>query len=308
MKNTVAVLLATYNSENYIREQIASLLKQSYENISIIISDDSSSDSTPNILEEYKNTYKNISIIKSELPLKSAQANFWFLLKNAPQADYYMFCDHDDVWCEDKIQKTLAKMQEIEDKNLPALVHTDLFVVDKDKKVLSSSMFYTQNLSKEQTLSQALIQNNVTGCTAMINSPLRNLALKKQNTENMLMHDWYLSILCLATGKMGFVDESLILYRQHGNNEVGAKDTRKISYVLKKAFNFKLNGKSIKKTYLQAHDIAVTFKNELGNNYGIINIFGENLNKNKFKRIASAFKFGFWKNTLLRKIGQIIFM
>ncbi len=308
MEKKIAVLLATHNSENYIKEQLDSIFKQTYDSISIIISDDASTDSTVSIITEYMETHKNISLIKSETPLKSAQANFWFLLKNAPEHDYYMFCDHDDVWCKDKIEKTLNKMVEIENEEVPALVHTDLFVVDKNKAILSPSMFSLQKLSKEQTLAQALIQNNVTGCTMMINSRLKNLAQKKDNTENMLMHDWYLSILCLATGVVGFVDEPLILYRQHGNNEVGAKDAGKLSYILKKASSFRKNSESIRKTYLQAADIAIIFKDDLNENYEIINTFGQFTTKNKLKKISLACKYGFWKNTFLRKIGQIIFM
>ena len=304
MEKKIAVLLATHNSENYIKEQLDSLLKQTYSSISIIISDDSSTDSTIEILKEYE----NVSIIKSKTPLRSAQANFWFLLKNAPESDYYMFCDHDDVWCKDKIEKTLNKMLEIEVMEKPALVHTDLFVADKDKNILAPSMFSLQKLSKEQKLNQALIQNNVTGCTVMINSALRKLALKKQDTENMLMHDWYLSILCLATGFMGFVDKPLIYYRQHDNNEVGAKNAGKLSYILKKAVSFKKNSESIRKTYLQAEDIAKIFKDDLNENYEIINAFGNLKNKNKLKRIFLAKKYGFWKNTFLRRLGQIIFM
>ncbi len=308
MKKSIAILLATHNSEEYLCHQLDSLFKQTYNNFSLIISDDSSSDTTLSLIDEYMKNHKNISLIKSDEPLKSAQANFWFLLKNAPQCDYYMFCDHDDIWEETKIELTLEKMLEIEDPSRPALVHSDLYVVDKAVNILSSSMFSMQKLPKEQPLQSALIQNNVTGCTVMINSSLRSLALKKENTENMLMHDWYLSILSLATGTVGFVDKPLIYYRQHGNNEVGAKDAGKLSYILKKAFDFNKNSKSIKNTYIQAQDIALTFKDDLNENYEIINAFGENLNKNKLKRIFSAFKFGFWKNTLLRKLGQIIFM
>lgn len=308
MENKIAILLATHNSENYINEQLDSLLKQTHKDISIIISDDSSTDSTLSIIGDYMKTSKNISLIKSESPLKSAQANFWFLLKNAPESDYYMFCDHDDVWHEEKVEKTFRKMLEIEKADSPALVHTDLLVVDKDKNVIAPSMFKLQKLSKEQNLSSALIQNNVTGCTMMINSHLKNLALKKENTENMLMHDWYLSILCLATGVVGFVDEALISYRQHGNNEVGAKDAGKLSYILKKASEFKKNSESIRKTYLQAEDIAQIFKPDLKENYDIIKVFGELKSKNKFQKLAIVKKYGFWKNTFLRKLGQIIFM
>ena len=308
MNKKIAVLLATYNSEKYIREKLDSILNQTYKNISIMVSDDFSKDSTVKILEDYLKDHENISIIKSEMPLKSAQANFWFLLKNAPKADYYMFCDHDDVWKNEKIQKTLTKMLEIESEEKPALVHTDLFVVDKNLSLISDSMFSMQKLSKNQTLENTLIQNNVTGCTMMINGALRDLALKKQDTENMLMHDWFLAILCLATGSMGFVDEPLILYRQHGNNEVGAKDAGKVSYVMKKATQIKKNKESIKSTFIQAREIAETYKDELGENYVIISEYAKNLDRGKIKRLFSAFKYGFWKNTLVRKIGQIIFM
>lgn len=307
MKKSIAILLATHNSEKYLSAQLDSLFKQSYDNFTITISDDCSTDDTLLIINEYMKEHDNISLIKSDMPLKSAQANFWFLLKNAPESDYYMFCDHDDVWMDKKIELTLNKMLEI-DGEFPALVHSDLSVADKDINVISSSMFAMQKLPKVQKLGGALIQNNVTGCTVMINSHLRRLALKKQDATNMLMHDWYLSILCLATGKIGFVDEGLIYYRQHGNNEVGAKDAGKFSYIFKKAFNFKGNSQSIRNAYLQAQDIALIFKDELKENYQVINAFGANINKNKIKRIASAFKHGFWKNTFLRKIGQLIFM
>lgn len=307
MKNSIAILLATHNSEKFLRAQLDSLLNQTHKDFSIIISDDFSSDNTVAIINEYMNACPNLSLIKSDGPLKSAQANFWFLLKNAPQCDFYMFCDHDDVWEKNKIELTLNKMLEA-DQSSPALVHSDLLVVDGSLNTVNASMFSMQKLPKEQKLGGALIQNNVTGCTVIINSQLRELALKKQNTENMLMHDWYLSVLCLATGKVLFVDEALIRYRQHGNNEVGAKDAGKLSYIFKKACSFKENKKSIKNAYLQAQDIALIFKDDLKESYEIINAFGENAQKCKVKRVASAFKYGFWKNTFLRKLGQIIFM
>ena len=135
----------------------------------------------------------------------------------------------------------------------------------------------------------------------------KELALKKQDVKNMVMHDWYLTVLCLATGKIGFVDEPLILYRQHGNNQVGAKNTKSFSYILNKALQLKKNKESIKNTYLQAKDIFDNF-NDNTKNFKLIQAYADNLNKNKIQRIFSAFKFGFWKNTFLRKLGQIFFM
>ncbi|MBE7092080.1 MAG: glycosyltransferase family 2 protein [Clostridiales bacterium] len=307
MSKKIAILLATHNSEKYINQQIDSLLRQTCkDSISIVVSDDTSTDKTVDIIKEYMENHKNISLIKSEQALKSPQANFWFLLKNAPEADYYMFCDHDDVWLEEKVEKTISKMLETED-NCPAIVHSDLFVADNLLKIISPSMFSSQGLNNAPDLKNALVQNSVTGCTMMINHSLRTLALKKENVENMIMHDWYLTILCLASGKIGFVDEPLILYRQHGNNQVGAKNTKSVGYIFNKALQLKKNKNNIKSTYQQAKDIYDIF-NDGTENFELIKHYAQNLNKNKIQRILSAFKFGFWKNTFLRKLGQIFFM
>lgn len=307
MDRKITVLLATHNSEKYISCQLDSLLNQTFkDSISIVISDDASRDSTVSIINGYLEKYPFISLIKSEMPLKSPQANFWFLLKNAPKADYYMFCDHDDVWLKDKIEKTYKKMQEVEE-NRSALVHSDLFVVDSELNMLSDSMFLSQGLNKNPHLKNALIQSSVTGCTMMINDSLREIAIKKSNTENMIMHDWYITILALIFGNVGFVNEPLILYRQHGNNQVGAKNTKSFSYIFNKALQLKKNKESIKNTYLQAKDIFDIF-NDNTEKFNLVKTYADNLNKNKIQRVCSAFKYGFWKNTFLRKLGQILFM
>ena len=307
MDRKITVLVATHNSEKYIRAQLDSLINQTFkDSMSILISDDASRDSTVNIIGEYVKKYPFISLIKSEAPLKSPQANFWFLLKNAPKAEYYMFCDHDDVWLKDKIAKTFLKMQEVENGK-PALVHSDLFVVDSNLNTISNSMFLSQGLNKNPDLRNALVQSSVTGCTMMINNALREIAIKKTNTENMIMHDWYLTILALIFGNVDFVDEPLILYRQHGNNEVGAKNTKSLGYIFNKALQLKKNKESIKNTYLQAKDIFDIFNDDT-EKFALVKAYADNLNKNKFQRICSAFKYGFWKNSFLRKLGQILFM
>ena len=94
MEKSVAILLATYNSEKFIREQLDSLLNQSYGSITVTVSDDSSTDGTVSIIDEYSKKHGNITRIQSPAPLRSAQANFWFLLKNAPEADLYAFCEY----------------------------------------------------------------------------------------------------------------------------------------------------------------------------------------------------------------------
>ncbi len=304
----IAVLLATHNSKKYIFEQIDSVLNQTHKNIVLAVSDDNSTDGTKDIIAEYAKKDERVIFVGGSEPLGSAQSNFMFLLNSAPKADYYMFCDHDDVWLGDKIEKTLSKMLEIEEENVPALMHTDLKVVDGSLNTMSESMFLSQQLSKNASLASTLIQSSATGCTMMLNNALLELAKQKKDANEMIMHDWFLSILALATGKMAFLDEPTILYRQHGNNEVGAKDTRSIKYILTKVSAFSKNKKSINDTYLQSKMIAELYKDALGENYQMIFEFGENLKKGKLARIKTSKKYGIWKNTLVRRIGQIIFM
>ena len=304
---SVAVLVAAHNSEKFISCQLDSLLCQSYKNISVTVSDDFSSDATPAILEEYEKKDSRIKLIKSDIPLKSAQANFMFLLKNAPDADFFMFCDHDDKWAIDKIECTLNKMLS---GNIlcPRLVHSDLFVTDADFNIISPSLFSMQKLPKKQTLNSALIQNAVTGCTAMINQSLRDLMLKKGSLENMIMHDWYLNILAIATGTVDFIDRPLVFYRQHGDNEVGAKDVRSVRYKIKKISDGKKNTSSLFDTFLQARDIAKIYETELGENLKTVSAYAAMAEMGKMKKIGTCFKYGFWKNTLLRRIGQMVYM
>ena len=126
MDEYVDILLATYNGEKYIREQLDSILQQTYNKINIYISDDYSTDSTPNILKEYELKYDNINVTYQEQNIGSIR-NFEYLMTKV-KSQYYMLSDQDDVWYEDKVEKSLKKLKE---ENAD-LVFTDLEVVDEN--------------------------------------------------------------------------------------------------------------------------------------------------------------------------------
>ncbi len=138
--NKISILLATYNGEKYLKEQLDSLFSQSYKNFKLIARDYASTDLIKEILNSYNiellDSSKNIGVKKSfETLLKYAFEN--------SDAKYFMFCDQDDVWNNDKIERTLEKMQELENLyggSIPLLVHSDLEVVNEKLETLSSSM------------------------------------------------------------------------------------------------------------------------------------------------------------------------
>lgn len=256
-KSTVLVLLATYNGENYIHAMVDSVLAQDYQDVKIILSDDNSKDSSPAILDDYAAKYPDRVIhYRSGMRFGCAQKHFMHLLSKFHDAPYIMFCDQDDVWHSDKIRKTLETMKQVEaGEAVPAMVHTDLRVVDKELKEMSPSFWSHSDLDGSRlALNQLLVQNVVTGCTMMINNALAQLACREIPGDAMLMHDWWLALLASACGRTGFLKEATIDYRQHGNNSVGAKNVRSAGYLLQR-----LRSKKMRKALSDAAAQAAAF-------------------------------------------------
>ena len=137
----ITILLATYNSGPYIREQIDSILAQTYSDWKLVVRDDLSTDNTVEIINEYICRYPDkISILDNHGESKRAYLNFVELLKNV-ESEYYMFCDHDDVWLPNKIDLSIQRMKEIEKQDIPVVVHTDMKVVDQDLNTINESFW-----------------------------------------------------------------------------------------------------------------------------------------------------------------------
>lgn len=230
----VLVLLAAYNGEKYIGDMIESVLGQDYNNIRVVLSDDNSSDSTVEILSDYADKYpEKIIHYKSGKKFGNAQSHFMHLLTKFHNSKYIMFCDQDDVWHKDKVSRTLKLMKQLENKEVPVLVHTDLHVVDEELREISSSFCKYSNIDGNRIkLNHLIVHNVVTGCTVMINETLAKMATTKPiPMEKVIMHDWWMAILAACLGKVGFLNENTIEYRQHGNNTVGAKNVRSVGFL-----------------------------------------------------------------------------
>ena len=304
----ITVLLAVYNGEKYLREQIDSILFQTVKDIKILIRDDGSCDNSLKIIEEYKARFPETIDVLSGEPTKSACGNFAELLK-AAEGDYFMFCDQDDVWNPDKIEKTLRAMRSLEkDFAGPVLVHSDLAVADSTLNIISASFFEYQGLAKsEDRLSRLLVQNCVTGCTVMINRPLLEKCGDIPN--GCAMHDWWLALVACLFGKIGFIDRPLILYRQHGNNQVGAKSAKGIGFIKRKLQDINTVKKNYAATYMQANLLKERYADSMKEeDLEIINAYCSIPTLCKAKRIKTLRRYGFFKSTRLRILGQYIFV
>lgn len=307
----IDILMAVYNGEKYIKTQINSIINQTVSNWRLVILDDCSTDSTLKILNYYKEKYpEKIEVHVNEKNSGGARENFFKLIKFR-KYNYVMFCDHDDVWKKDKIENTYRCMLELEQKvaspQEPLLVHTDLSVVDENLKIIDESMIKAQKLNVDDNrLCKLLAQGNVTGCTVMANANLINMM--GDFSREIIMHDWWASLIASAFGKIAFLNKPTIYYRQHQNNQVGAKKVGSLKYILKKLSNLKGVKKSINDTYLQAELFYKTYKEILGfRQVKLVEIYSNLPNYNKFKRIRCLFKYDFLKHGILRKLGQILF-
>lgn len=227
------VLLAAYNGEAYIGQQLDSILNQTVPDVRILASDDGSADGTPEILREYQRKYPQRVRVRNrdkrgrfrDRPgrVPAAAMNFFWLLSQA-DADYVMLSDQDDVWRPDKTEKLLGKMKEIELEEIPALTFSDMEVTDRNLRPISPSFVkYSHSDPGRVGLSQILVENPVTGGSLMMNRAL----LRQVQTvpADCYMHDWWIALCASCFGTIGWVAEPLYSYRQHGSNQLGARKT-----------------------------------------------------------------------------------
>ena len=311
--DTIDILMATYNAEKYLREQIDSILNQSHKYIRLIISDDNSTDSTPEILKEYENKYNNISVILNSENVGVIK-NFSNLIKLST-APYIAFSDHDDVWLENKMEVSLKEIKALENKyknqkeersknfSHPLLVFTDKFVTDSNLNIVSSShMKYEKLNGKNLSLNRILTQNAVSGCAMLINRDL--LDIFKDFNKSTIMHDYYLTILAATFGHISFIPESLMLYRQHNNNEIGSSKYSALSLISKNKENAR---NSFLKNIYQAESIYNEYKNIiLKKEKRIFEEFISLKNKRNIRFILTCIKNKFFKKGLIRNIGLYV--
>lgn len=213
--NKVAVLMSTYNGGKYVCEQIDSLLSQIDVELQIIIRDDGSSDNTVNLIQEYNSQKITLSQGSN---LGFAQS-FWSLLKNSPKADYYAFCDQDDIWFNDKL---ISAIRLIEDFHCPVLYTNDVIMIDQDKNIINENGFgATTVLSYADSLKRSILP----GCTFVFNKSLRDALIRYSGF--MISHDWTTYIIANAVGKVVFDKKPHMYYRIHSNNTIGFESKRR---------------------------------------------------------------------------------
>ena len=232
MKYKVDILMATYNGEKYLKEQIESIINQSYDNWTLLIRDDKSKDNTVSIIEEYERKDSRIKLLRDKKANLGFVKNFEELLNNS-QKEFIMFSDQDDYWEKDKIKNYIEILKKNESLlKKPLLIHSNSFVCDKDLKIIKQK-FINSVVAREKDTNSYFFSYIVQGSTVMINKRMKEISIPF--LKAVTLHDRYFHLLAEFFGNRIFIDKTLIKYRQHADNKIGAKGNI-LKKILKKRY------------------------------------------------------------------------
>lgn len=293
----ISILMTTYNGEEFISEQISSIIRQSFSEWRLYIRDDGSTDRTVQILNDFCHKDDRISLIKDEKGNLGAKNGFFELL-NDVESDYFFFCDQDDLWYENKMKNSILKFKELNQKK-PGLVYTNLDIINEKDELIRHDFYQ----SPSNDLNVVLSSNSVAGCTVVINDEMKKF-IKNDCDEDIVMHDWWLALCAIAFENIAFCEESLIGYRQHSQNVVGTDYTllKKIS----RLFNYKAEVSRQRSAFKQAAYFLKVHRGVLNEyNYSMVESYSNIMLFGFFKRMSSLIRYRFKKNSILGNLSLI---
>ena len=298
----VAVVLAFYNGNKHIDEQLESIFSQTYKNIKIFIFDDNSKYGLKrSIVNLNKNSNPEITIIKRKTNIGYAK-NFLYGIRDIEKDfDFYAFCDQDDIWEKNKIEIALENLDRDE--------------TNKAKLFFSRTAYYNLDCSREIGTSKvpnkppifrnALVQNIAGGNTIVLNKKARDILSNSLISDEYTAHDWWsYQVISGANGEIIFSEKKTVKYRQHQNNIVGLNSSLKEKW--KRLFYF-FSGEykkwcdiNIKNLYLNKNVLSI-------NNIKTLNYFSRaRESKNIFEKIINFKRSGVYRQSYLENIILII--
>lgn len=219
MEDLVDVLVATYNTDaTYLKKQIQSILKQTYKNLHIYISDDcSTKPEIKEILKEFAQKDKRIKLFLQSQNL-GYNKNFEFLL-NQSTAEYITFSDHDDIWYLDKIEKSLQKLK----NEKVDMVYCNCRQINEKGIVLKENYFKYKNIPLiNKTGKLAISRCAGNGCSQMITKDVKQKMLPFKN--QVIAHDWLAGFIANEGKGIAYIKEPLFDYRLHNTNVFGGRN------------------------------------------------------------------------------------
>ena len=296
-EKSVAILLATYNGAKFLAEQLDSIERQTHTNWHVYASDDGSSDDTISILENYRERWGIEKLRISQGPQRGHAANFLSLVRDeCIKADYYAFCDQDDVWIEDKLERSINAVGRIGETK-PALYGSRTTLIDENGCAIGFSPLF----SREPSLKNALVQSLFGGNTILLNNATRDCLCLIPSEQEVIAHDWLSYLLvCACDGEVYYDAAPSLLYRQHGDNAIGSNNSFSDRVVrLKWLFKGRF------KAYSENNLASLVFLGERMSekNAAIVALFRTMRMKPLFARISLSKKIGLYRQTTFGTVG-----
>ena len=273
----IDILMATYNGEKYLAEQLDSIINQTYHNWNLLIRDDNSTDRTLEIIQDYQKKDNRIKLLKDNEGNLGIVKNFEELLKNS-ESEFIMFSDQDDIWIENKLDVYLKTAEKIKIKGF--LLHSDAILFNKNKSDASTRTFISKKAEKKG-LENTFFNYFVQGATILISKEIKNFILPFP--KEAYLHDRYIHIVTELFFERIFINQPLIYYRQHDNNQIGAKNSLK---KLSKRYFDNRDYTMIKAIFLKNEELLTDNKKRLIEEYFEIT----DVKKNRFKRFLDLKK------------------
>jgi glycosyltransferase involved in cell wall biosynthesis len=300
--SAIQILLACHNSQAFLGALLDSIGRQSFANWQLLVRDDGSTDQTLRILRGFGERM----ILLPDRRAAGACGSFAGLLR-ASTAPYVMFCDHDDVWLAGKIERTLERMKQAEERfgrEMPLLVFTDLQVVDRNLAMLGASYYRYHHVDPQRTaLRQLLRQNVAVGCTLMLNRPL--VRLMQSIPSQAIMHDHWTALTAAAFGKIFYLPEATLLYRQHGGNAMGVQPWS-FGRILRRVMSRQEGQVDFLRHINQARAFLKYFDGRLsGEERETLRAFVSLPEQSFLRQRATVIRHGFLKSGLLRNAGLL---
>lgn len=307
----INIIMCTYNGERYISEQIQSIVDSTVKNWRLMIFDDQSTDHTIECIEHYQNKYPGKICYKVNQKKQGVVLNFLKSIYEAgvqmKEHDLIMLCDQDDHWNADKIRKTVNGMQQLirtHGNEMPLLVCTDAAVVDDTMNLLHPSFRNMNHYQiKNMDLPHLLMENKVQGCTVMLNKSLAGML--DRLPRKAIMHDSWLALIAVVFGRIKYIDEPTMQYRQHTDNLQGS-----ISYkedVKNKFSNLGGQRQLVMKTTPQAAEFLKLYQDQIPEgSRRILRAFATLPRQNFVLRRYHIIRYHMWKSGILRNIGLMV--
>ncbi|WP_158994425.1 glycosyltransferase family 2 protein [Mucilaginibacter sp. L196] len=213
----VSIALCTYNGEKYLSQQIDTLLAQTYHNLEIIAVDDCSSDNTHNILLNYAKKYPGFTVYRNEINVGFLR-NFETALGYC-KGEYISFCDQDDLWHPNKVELTVAAIKDSQ------FVYHDSEFIDDDNNLMGKKMSDIFKFYRGDRPEPFLLDNCVSGHAMLVRRDLIKHALP---FKKGFYHDWWLAYVATNVGKIDFIPDCLVQYRQHKGSNTDLLDLSKV--------------------------------------------------------------------------------